>query len=176
MPAMKRLALVATALSIACPATPRAPHAPDDRALRIQIAQAEAKRGAGIAELVELAAHGDAHARALALRGLGRIGGARAFAAIEPAIDDQDAEVAAAALDAIGVAASLDDGLGLQTRAASDAERQLGTRISLALSGDLDATRLASTDPRVWTARLDAIGRVEFSADSQRKLVALLAE
>ena len=101
-------AAVATVLLAACPAPSRSTTPGVDRAaLRTQIAQAEARRGGGLDALVDLAVRGDAEARALALRGLGRIGGPRARATLIAALRDP-ARVRAAA-KAIGVLASLDD-------------------------------------------------------------------
>jgi len=112
--------LAATSLCVACPAgtttPPRAAQAQaqaEDVALRIRIAQAEARRAGGVDELVELATHGGPRERLLALRGLGRIGvtgGARPVATLVAALGDQDPGVIGAAAGALGVAASLDDG------------------------------------------------------------------
>jgi cyclophilin family peptidyl-prolyl cis-trans isomerase len=73
--------IAATALVVGCPShtpgvqTPQPePAAADDRALRLQVANAEARRAGGVAELVELVHRGDAHAVQLAERGLARIG------------------------------------------------------------------------------------------------------
>ena len=55
---LRSIALAATALCIACPSSrpARPTHAqPDDRELRIRVAHAEARRAAGVAELVQLA-------------------------------------------------------------------------------------------------------------------------
>lgn len=105
-------AITATCVLAACPAPSRPaqpPVAAPDVALRIRIAQAEARRAGGTAELVELARHGDRPARLLALRGLGRIGAIGAVDALIAALGDPDREVVGAAAAAIGVAASLDD-------------------------------------------------------------------
>ncbi len=107
---MLRASIVAaTALLAACPSSTQTPRPPDDRPLRIQVAQAEARRGGGIAELRDLVTHGDGHARELAVRGLGRIGGPQALDALVAALADGDPHVAAAAIDAIGIAAALDE-------------------------------------------------------------------
>ena len=120
MRAMSRLALlslVPLALG-ACPAA-KPIHDPgrvDDLVdlvevqLRFDIAMLEARRGSGTDELVERATHGkSSHERALAVRGLGRIGGKRALTALRIAVADADVAVATAAAGAIGIAASLDD-------------------------------------------------------------------
>jgi len=101
-------------LLAACPAKPPeapapAPVATSDAALRLRIARAEARRGGGLAELVELAARGAPDERRLALRALGRIGGARALEALRGALADPDAGVVAAAAGALGLAAALDE-------------------------------------------------------------------
>ena len=58
-------AFVATVSLAGCPtrAPQPVPPAPDDTALRMRVAQAEVRRGDGIAELVQLARGDDAHAR-----------------------------------------------------------------------------------------------------------------
>lgn len=90
---------------------PQPPAAAADTALRIRIAQAEARRGEGLAEL-EAIARGDRSAeRVLALRGLGRIGGPRALPIVTAALADPDPAIVAAAASAIGVAMSLDEEL-----------------------------------------------------------------
>jgi cyclophilin family peptidyl-prolyl cis-trans isomerase/HEAT repeat protein len=111
-PVLRRIAFVATALACGCPSGgpgPERPHVVDDQPLRIQIANAEAKRAGGVTELDELVQRGDLHARVLALRGLGRIGGPNALAIIERTLGDRDRSVRDAAIAALGVAASLDD-------------------------------------------------------------------
>ena len=90
-------------------ATPSAPAPASDLTLRIRIAYAEARRGDGLAELRDLATSGDKHERLLALRGLGRIGGTSALAALRAALADRDRDIVAAAAAAIGLAASLDE-------------------------------------------------------------------
>ena len=90
----------------------------DDVALRLRVAQAEAHRAGGVAELADLATHGAQHERLLALRGLGRIGvtgvtgtsGGPAKTVLVAALGDPDPGVIGAAAGALGVAASLDDG------------------------------------------------------------------
>jgi cyclophilin family peptidyl-prolyl cis-trans isomerase/HEAT repeat protein len=109
---LRRIAFVATVLACGCPSGgpgPAPPHVADDTALRVRVANAEARRAGGVAELGELAVHGDAHARVLALRGLGRIGGPAALGIVERALGDRDRGVRGAAIAALGVAASLDD-------------------------------------------------------------------
>jgi peptidyl-prolyl cis-trans isomerase B (cyclophilin B) len=106
--------VLATSLLAACPspaAEPRSPASIDDAPLRLRIAQAEARRAGGVAELAELAAHGTTHQRRLALRGLGRIGATGPTTRILiDALGDPDPEVIGAAAGALGIAASLDDG------------------------------------------------------------------
>ena len=88
--------LAATSLCLACPAgtgKPTGPASAADAALRIRIAQAEARRAGGVDELADLAAHGARRERLLALRGLGRIGataGTTATAALVAALGDAD--------------------------------------------------------------------------------------
>ena len=100
--------IAATVSAIGCPSsgpTSRHPQSIfDDTALRIRIARAEAMRAAGIAELTELVK--DPHVSALAMRGLGRIGGDAAIAVLRSHLSDSNP---APAYAAIGLAASLDD-------------------------------------------------------------------
>ena len=129
----RNVLLAATSLCLACPAgtgKPTGPAPADDAALRIRVAQAEARRAGGVDELVQLAAHGAKHERLLALRGLGRIGltgltgapggtggtrgvgapgGAGPIAILVGALGDRDPDVVGTAAGALGVAASLDD-------------------------------------------------------------------
>jgi cyclophilin family peptidyl-prolyl cis-trans isomerase len=81
----------------------------DDRAVRVQIARAEARRAGGVAELVELARAGDVDTRVLALRGLGRIGGHEALSTLAEALTDREPRVVAEAIGALGVAFALDE-------------------------------------------------------------------
>ncbi|MDB4960239.1 MAG: uncharacterized protein JWP01_238 [Myxococcales bacterium] len=104
--------IVATVALAACPSrTPlsKLPEPADDHALRLRVAHAEARRGAGVTELVELAGHGEPAERVLAVRGLGRIGGPKATEALRALLTDHDAGVITAAASAIGVAALLDE-------------------------------------------------------------------
>lgn len=101
----------------ACPSRGTVPAkptpAPDDSPLRIRIAQLEALRGAGIAELTQLARNGEPAARLLAIRGLGRIGGAQVIETLVAIVREaRDPALVAAAGSAIGIAASLDDSPG----------------------------------------------------------------
>ncbi|HEY1550768.1 MAG TPA: peptidylprolyl isomerase [Kofleriaceae bacterium] len=127
----------------------------------MHVAQAEAKRGGGIAELRELSrAPHDALSRTLALRGLGRIGGKDAREELEAALDDSDRNVVTAALAALGVMASLDE--------PSDADRDaLGRSIADATSHcDAEMCKLVG---------LEALGRGGTLAE-QAQLVTALAD
>jgi cyclophilin family peptidyl-prolyl cis-trans isomerase/HEAT repeat protein len=152
---LRRLIFVGTALLAGCPSTrPEAPKPVDDTALRIRIAQAEVRRAGGVAELLELAATKDVHARELALRGLGRSGDAKAYAALEQALVDPEPRVVAAAAAAIGVAASLDD---------------------KAMASSALVTALATAkDERTQLAIIEAIGRAG-EAGAQDALVARIS-
>jgi cyclophilin family peptidyl-prolyl cis-trans isomerase/HEAT repeat protein len=81
----------------------------DDRAVRVQIARAEAKRAGGVAELVDLVRTGDVDTRVLAVRGLGRIGGCEPLHALDQALTDREPRVVAEAIGALGVAFALDE-------------------------------------------------------------------
>jgi cyclophilin family peptidyl-prolyl cis-trans isomerase/HEAT repeat protein len=110
---------VATSVTLAClvlagcPSSrgndPTHPSQLDDRALRITAAKAEARREDGVRELTDLLRTGDLHAKQLALRGLGRIGGAAARSALVATLLDPDPELVASAMAAIGVAHELDE-------------------------------------------------------------------
>ncbi|HEY5952130.1 MAG TPA: peptidylprolyl isomerase [Kofleriaceae bacterium] len=166
---MLRLAIfVATGLLVGCPSKqPEAPRVPDDSALRVRIAQAEARRAGGVDELVELAATGDVHARTLALRGLGRVGGDKAHAALEAAVDDKDPKIVEAALYAIGVAAALDDDtkwnpssklVAALARAPLPALEALGRAGDASIQTELIG-RLADANPAIARAAAIALGR-----------------
>src|SRR5688572_23138215 len=102
--------LVATALLAACPAR-RGPHGsavPDDIAVRVRIAHAEVTRGAAIDELVELAMKGERATRALAIRGLGRVGSERVIPMLVTTLHDPDPWLASIAAGALGVVSQLD--------------------------------------------------------------------
>ncbi|MBA3457872.1 MAG: peptidylprolyl isomerase, partial [Deltaproteobacteria bacterium] len=145
------------ALSACPPRSPpsKLPEAMDDRAVRIRIAQAEAKRGAGLTELVELATHGEPAERLLALRGLGRVGGIKALETLRVALRGSDPTIAAAAASAIGVLASLDE---------PESSPEL-TKELIAALGRVDAVH----KPVV----IEAIGRAA-DATAQETLVPLL--
>ena len=152
--------LAAISLLAACPSpgAPAAPVPPDDTPLRIRIAQAEARRAGGVAELGELAARGELHPRLLALRGLGRIGvtgGAPVVAALTAALGDPEPAVVGGAAAALGLAGSLDDG-------------DLGAAEALT-----DA--LIAALPRGGGAVVEALGRAGTAA-AQPALVAALAD
>ncbi|MBX3162473.1 MAG: hypothetical protein KF773_41300, partial [Deltaproteobacteria bacterium] len=111
----RTLAATVAALSclLGCPG-PKRPGdvvtaATDDPALRLRVARAEALRAGGVAELRELALHGVKAERLLALRGLGRIGGAQAVEVLRSAVADRDVDVFAHAVAALGLAGSLDE-------------------------------------------------------------------
>ena len=107
----RALSIAATFLAAGCPShgPTSYPTAVDDAAVRIQIARAEVKRASGVEELGKLVATGTPATKALALRGLGRIGGDAALAVVRAHLGDADATVSTAAFAAIGVAAALDD-------------------------------------------------------------------
>jgi len=150
--------IAATVALAACPArTPstKLPEPPDDRALRLRIAQAEARRGAGLTELVELATHGAGTERLLAVRGLGRIGGIKALEVLRQLLRDPDDAVAAGAASAIGVLAGLD-------------EPEPSAELTKELLGTLERVA-ANHKPLV----IEAIGRAA-DASAQATLVPLL--
>jgi len=161
MQRMLRAALiVATFCALGCPS-----HGPEptpssvaDVAVRIAVARAEARGGSGAPELVELAqpSH-DAHARELALRGLGRIGGGQAREALVEASRDRDLDVVAAALGGLGVLASLDEPSDIAS---------IGAGI---------ADALQRCDAHCRPAGLEALGRAGGS-DQEPVLVAALAD
>jgi peptidyl-prolyl cis-trans isomerase B (cyclophilin B) len=111
---MRIATLLVSACLAACPGkatTPTVPKPVDDTNVRIAIAQAEARRGGGIAELDKLARDGQPANRVLALRGLGRIGGPKALPILIAGLGDPDAAIVVAAASAIGLAMSLDEEL-----------------------------------------------------------------
>ena len=156
--------LAATSLCLACPGgtgQPAGPVPADDAALRIRVAQAEARRAGGVDDLAELAAHGTRRERLLAVRGLGRIGvtgGARPIAILVGALGDPDRDVVGAAAGALGIAASLDE----------DGLAAAGVSID-ALTGALVAAL-----PRGGGPVVEALGRAGTAA-AQPALVSALA-
>ena len=158
-PMMRSLCvIVATVVLSACPSRPpgtKLPEAMDDRGVRIRIAQAEARRGAGLTELVELATHGEGIERTLALRGLGRVGGIKALEILRQTLRDPDDSIAAAAASAIGVLASLDE---------PDPSAELTKELVAALG---------RVDVKYKPMVIEALGRAG-DASAQDSLVALL--
>ncbi|HEX5059474.1 MAG TPA: peptidylprolyl isomerase [Kofleriaceae bacterium] len=175
---------VATALLVGCPSKqPEAPHSPEDTALRIRIAQAEAHRAAGVDELVQLATSGDVHQRELALRGLGRVGGDKARATLEASLADKDPKVVAAACYAIGVAAALDEPPDWKPGGklvAVLAVAPLPALEALGRAGDATnqpalTAKLADKDPAIAAAAAIALGRhgrrkIAWSAEARAAL------
>jgi cyclophilin family peptidyl-prolyl cis-trans isomerase len=147
-----RAALISL-VAVACSSlpSPKPPQQIDDRAVRLRVAVAEAKRGDGIADLVELATKGAKHERTLALRGLGRIGGATAIATLRTALGDPDKDIVAAAAAAIGLASSLDDEDLKITDALLAVANQPAVYEALGRAGDASAqpllAKLAATEP-----------------------------
>lgn len=157
MRGMSRLScvLAATVALFGCPAsnTPtKIPEAVDDTAVRIRVAQAEARRADGVVDLVELAAHGEESERLLALRGLGRVGGTRALEVLRKALQDPNRSIVIAAASAIGVMTQLDE-----PEPSADLTRELLSALERA------------TDPAV----IEAIGRAG-DASAHPTLVKLL--
>lgn len=162
----------ATLMVVACLGCPgksgevEAPRRIDDTALRIRIAQAEARRGDGVAELLELTKERDKNTRLLALRGLGRIGGVKALLQVAVALNDPDPEIIAGAAAAIGVAMSLDE------------ELPVGTAFTNALVRALTRSRERVRTPTTYDPTpviLEAIGRAG-SADAQETIAPYLLD
>lgn len=82
--------------------------APANRALRVEIAQAESQREQGVARLLALRNELHGAERWLAVRGLGRIGTAAARAALRSDLQSLDPSVVAQAASALGVVAALE--------------------------------------------------------------------
>ena len=89
---LRALSIAATFLAAGCPS-----HGPtsyptpvDETPVRIQIARAEVKRAGGVEELAKLVATGTPATKALALRGLGRIGGDAALAVLKAHLGDAE--------------------------------------------------------------------------------------
>ena len=78
------------------------------RNLRMEIAQAEAQREQGVARLVVLAHELRGEARWLAVRGLGRVGGARALQGLRELLQSSDALNVAQAASALGIVGALE--------------------------------------------------------------------
>ncbi len=164
---------VATSLLVGCPTPrPEAPRAGDDTSLRVRIAQAEARRAAGIDELAQLAAGTDVHTRELALRGLGRSGDERANAILERALGDDDPRVVAAALSAIGVAAALDEP---SPDEATRLEALILPAIDVPTSRHLARPRSEAEQRAIVLAGFEALGRAG-GASAQLRLARGVAE
>nr|HEX4313064.1 peptidylprolyl isomerase [Kofleriaceae bacterium] len=133
-------------------------------AVRARIARDEARRGAGIDALTDAADHETGLARLLALRGLGRSGGAKARAALRQALGSVDPQVVAAAAAALGVAGALGDDPPGSGSGAVDAALTSALVDALARAGT-GATRRAV---------LEAIGRAGDPATATAALVAAL--
>jgi peptidyl-prolyl cis-trans isomerase B (cyclophilin B) len=103
------LGLLVPVLLTGCPGGKPSTHpgAPSDA--RVEIARLEARRGGGVDMLIERARSGDAGTRDLALRALGRVGGARALDALVAALEDPSPAIATRAAAALGVLASTTD-------------------------------------------------------------------
>lgn len=167
---MLRFAIfVGTGLLVGCPSPrPEAPRAQDDTASRVRVAHAEAHRD--VQQLAEIARSSDVQARELALRGLGRVGDAPAIAVLEQTLSDGEPRIVAAALEAIGLAGSLEEldpavqaRLGaaivpLVERVPLAALEALGRVGDASVHGALVA-RLADRDPAVAAAAAFALGR-----------------
>jgi cyclophilin family peptidyl-prolyl cis-trans isomerase/HEAT repeat protein len=181
---LRSLIFIGTVVLAGCPSKPQEPVRPvvaSDAPLRIRIAQAEVKRVNGLAELKELAASKDPHARALALRGLGRSGSAEVIPVLEGALADPDPKVVTAALTAIGVLAAIDETLKFDTAKIvallthSDRGVRLAVAEALGRAGGVDTqTQLGCAD-RIPECAL-ALGRhgrrkLALGPDPRRALV-----
>lgn len=183
---MRFLLLLALA---ACPGKPvDHPKTIDDTAVRVQIAQLEAARGDGLEELDKLATSGDQHTRVLAVRGLGRVGGAKALATLTAALGDPDIEISDTAATAIGIATSLDEDdagkpeitaalLALQAKRPDDPAivEAIGRAADGAAQQQLAAS-LHSNSPVIAAEAAIALGRfgrrkIELSATSRSALI-----
>ena len=165
------LVIATAALAFACPARALRPTQRDEATLRTRIAQAEARRGDGLAELIALANHGATrHERSLALRGLGRIGGTSALATLAAALRDRDPEIVGVAASSIGIASSLDDDTAgdaaltaaLVTALATANQHQPEVIEAIGRTADATAQRALVeklADPATRTAAATALGR-----------------
>ncbi|MDQ3341333.1 MAG: peptidylprolyl isomerase [Myxococcota bacterium] len=175
-----RCALIALLVACSSTPTPSKPTKIDDTAVRIRVAYAEARRGGGIAELVDLAARGQKHERVLALRGLGRIGGATALEALRAGLNDPDRDVVAAAAAAIGLMASLDDEDLKVTEALLAKADQPAVIEALGRAGDASSqaalAKLVATSPEAGIA-LGRHGRrkIALSDEARAALIAALS-
>ena len=139
MPRMLRASsfvIAATVLAFGCPSHgPVYPSGDDDAAsaadaaLHVKVAELEAKRAAGVSGLVEMVHGGDAAARKLALRGLGRIGGNDAVGVLDEVMARGEGSALADAIAARGVAAALDE----PADAGNDEREAVGAKIAAAM-------------------------------------------
>jgi len=167
---MRVAIFLATVLVAGCPSgnKPESPRAGDDRALRIRIAQLEARRGAGVDELVALAQKGEL----LAIRALGRSGAVKPLLGM---VSNRDPRISHAALDAIGLAASLDETSPLSSAVQSElAPEAFGRAGDASLMPRL--VECATTNPACGIA-LGRMGRRKIPfTDDTRLALARIAE
>ncbi len=150
-------ASVATSAAIGCrgpaPTPPTADaHRDPSHEAQIAVLTAEARRGAGLPELLRYASTGSVGERRLAIRALGRVGGPAAVTALRGHLDDRDDWIATSAAAALGVVAALDE--PEPSDALNDALVVVARRV----------------DPRSRAVVIEAIGRAG-GASAQAELV-----
>ncbi|MCE9578599.1 MAG: peptidylprolyl isomerase [Deltaproteobacteria bacterium] len=168
-----RIAAAMAMAMAACGAKPARVAAPTVAPERLAIALAEADRDAGVERLVGFATRGDALTRKAAVRGLGRVGGHAATAALRQALATDDPAIITAAAAALGLAAATDGVIADdQPGVAEDLVAALGKRgvdravivEALGRAGD-DRARgalieaVGDRDPQVAAAAGVALGR-----------------
>jgi cyclophilin family peptidyl-prolyl cis-trans isomerase/HEAT repeat protein len=172
-----RVSVVAALLAACSRGTPAPPRPPPPPAV-VAIALAEARRAAGVDELIRLASAGSTDPRdaavpvtSRALRGLGRTGGEPARVALAAALAGAAGDPATAAAAGLGVAAVLDvlDGPAAAQVAAALAAPGAADRAvvieALGRGGDAGAlaaltAALGDGDPRTRAAAGIALGRL----------------
>ena len=170
---MLRFVLIAaTVFATGCPSSgPPSKHPQpivDDTAVRVRIARAEAARAGGVAELVQLC--DDPAARALALRGLGRIGSDTAIATLLAHTADPDPSPAYAAL---GVAASLDDTaplVGKMLPSLQDDRQMIAVVEAFGRAAGTNEQKLITTAVRDRSPQVVAAGALALGRMARRKL------
>ncbi len=115
------------------------------RALRVEIAQAEAQREHGVARLLVLAKQLSGQARWLAIRGLGRVGGARALQGLRELLQSTDALTVAQAASGLGIVGALEQIPAEQANVLSDELIRASLRVGPHLGPVLEALGRAGT-------------------------------
>ncbi len=115
------------------------------RDVRLEIAQAEAQRDQGVARLVVLATQLQGDTRWLAIRGMGRVGSARAIQGLRELLQSADALTVAQAASGLGIVGALDQIPPEQADVISTELLRASLRVGVQLGPVLEALGRAGT-------------------------------